>query len=198
MPDLLFPDVLSPAVMALLVVAAALTSAVTASFGVGGGVMLLAIMAQVMPPVAVIPVHGLVQLGSNLNRTLLTLRDVNWPLLLAFTPGVVLGALAARYFLINLPTDVLLLTMALFMLYPLMPTTRLVGTEIAHAVPLTLVAGLGHAGLGNLDWNLLGTLLIGSLPGIYFGSRLSGGVPDKYLRPFLAVMLAIVGTKLVM
>ena len=89
-------------------------------------------------------------------------------------------------------------TVALFMLYPLMPTTRLVGTEIAHAVPLTLIAGLGHAGLGNLDWHLLGNLLVGSLPGIYIGSRLSGGVPDKYLRPFLAVMLAIVGSKLVM
>lgn len=89
-------------------------------------------------------------------------------------------------------------TVALFMLYPLMPTTRLVGTEIAHAVPLTLIAGLGHAGLGNLDWHLLGNLLVGSLPGIYIGSRLSGGVPDKYLRPFLALMLAIVGSKLVM
>ena len=89
-------------------------------------------------------------------------------------------------------------TVALFMLYPLMKTTRLVGTEIAHAVPLTLIAGLGHAGLGNMDWHLLGNLLLGSLPGIYVGSRLSGGVPDKYLRPFLAVMLGIVGTKLVM
>ena len=79
-----------------------------------------------------------------------------------------------------------------------MKTTRLVGTEIAHAVPLTLIAGLGHAGLGNMDWHLLGNLLLGSLPGIYVGSRLSGGVPDKYLRPFLAVMLGIVGTKLVM
>ncbi|RTL01033.1 MAG: sulfite exporter TauE/SafE family protein, partial [Neisseriaceae bacterium] len=47
-------------------------------------------------------------------------------------------------------------------------------------------------------WHLLGNLLLGSLPGIYVGSRLSGGVPDKYLRPFLAVMLGIVGTKLVM
>ncbi|MEW9900145.1 sulfite exporter TauE/SafE family protein [Chitinivorax sp. PXF-14] len=88
-------------------------------------------------------------------------------------------------------------TVALFMLYPLIPTVRLVGTEIAHAVPLTLVAGLGHAGLGNIDWHLLGNLLCGSLPGIYIGSHLSGGVPDKVLRPALAIMLAIVGAKLV-
>jgi uncharacterized membrane protein YfcA len=66
--------------------------------------------------------------------------------------------------------------------------TRLVGTEIAHAVPLTLVAGLGHASMGNLDLELLGQLL-GSLPGIYIGSMLSGKVPDLFLRNAIAIML---------
>lgn len=88
-------------------------------------------------------------------------------------------------------------TVALFLLYPLMATRRLVGTEIAHAVPLTLVAGLGHAGLGNLDWHVLGFLLLGSLPGIFMGSHLSGRVPDKVLRPCLAIMLMLIGAKLV-
>lgn len=88
-------------------------------------------------------------------------------------------------------------TMALFMLFPLLATTRLIGTEIAHAVPLTLIAGLGHAGFGNVDWALLGNLLIGSLPGIYAGSHLAGAVPDKALRPLLAVMLMYAGGKLV-
>ncbi|WP_051710893.1 sulfite exporter TauE/SafE family protein [Andreprevotia chitinilytica] len=88
-------------------------------------------------------------------------------------------------------------TVALFLIYPLLPTSRLVGTEIAHAVPLTLVAGLGHAGLGNIDWFLLGNLLCGSLPGIYVGSHLSGRMPEKVLRPLLALMLLIVGSKLV-
>lgn len=88
-------------------------------------------------------------------------------------------------------------TMALFMLYPLLTTSRLVGTEIAHAVPLTLIAGIGHAGFGNVDWWLLVNLLVGSLPGIYAGSRLSGTVPDKALRPALAVMLVYAGGKLV-
>jgi uncharacterized protein len=87
-------------------------------------------------------------------------------------------------------------TVALFMLYPLLPTVRLVGTEIAHAVPLTLVAGMGHAGLGNVDWHLLANLLIGSLPGIYLGSHLANRVADHYLRPALAIMLAFVGVKL--
>lgn len=88
-------------------------------------------------------------------------------------------------------------TVTLFFLYPLLPTTKLVGTEIAHAVPLTLVAGLGHATMGNLDFGLLGQLLIGSLPGIYLGSMLSGKVPDLFLRNAIAVMLFSVGLKLV-
>ncbi|XLM21771.1 sulfite exporter TauE/SafE family protein, partial [Chromobacterium piscinae] len=89
-------------------------------------------------------------------------------------------------------------TLALFMLYPALPTSRLVGTEIAHAVPLTLVAGLGHASMGHLDWLLLLKLLSGSLPGIWLGSSLTGSLADHWLRPALAVMLALVGGKLVL
>ena len=89
-------------------------------------------------------------------------------------------------------------TVALFLLYPFIPTSRLVGTEIAHAVPLTAIAGLGHAGLGNIDWYVLTSLLAGSLPGIWLGSHLNGYAPDKVLRPCLAVMLALVGGKLVL
>ena len=74
--------------------------------------------------------------------------------------------------------------------------SEMVGTEIAHAVPLTLVAGLGHAGMGNMDWHLLGFLLMGSLPGIYFGSHMTGKIPDGVLRPCLAIMLMAVGYKL--
>ena len=88
-------------------------------------------------------------------------------------------------------------TVTLFFLYPILPTPRLVGTEIAHAVPLTLVAGIGHASMGNLDLALLGQLLLGSLPGIYMGSMLSGKVPDLFLRNAIAVMLFMVGYKLV-
>lgn len=88
-------------------------------------------------------------------------------------------------------------TVTLFFLYPLLPTQKLVGTEIAHAVPLTLVAGLGHASMGNTDFALLGQLLIGSLPGIYLGSMLSGKVPDLLLRNAIAIMLFFVGFGLI-
>lgn len=87
-------------------------------------------------------------------------------------------------------------TVALFLLYPYLVTRRLVGTEIAHAVPLTLVAGLGHASMGNMDWSLLGYLLLGSLPGIYIGSHLTGKISDAVLRPCLAGMLLLIGYKL--
>jgi uncharacterized protein len=87
-------------------------------------------------------------------------------------------------------------TVTLFFLYPLLATPRLVGTEIAHAIPLTLVAGIGHASMGNLDLNLLIQLLMGSLPGIYAGSMLSGKVPDLFLRNAIAIMLLWAGYNL--
>lgn len=85
---------------------------------------------------------------------------------------------------------------ALFFLYPDLPTTRIVGSDIAHAVPLTLAAGLGHAALGTVDYRLLGLLLIGSLPGIWLGSRLSARLPEHWLRGALVGMLVLVGVRL--
>ncbi len=87
---------------------------------------------------------------------------------------------------------------ALVFLYPRMSTVEIVGSDIAHAVPLTLVAGLGHAHLGTVDWTLLGSLLVGSLPGIWLGSMLSTRVPDRLLRSGLASLLVIIGGKLVL
>jgi len=65
-------------------------------------------------------------------------------------------------------------------------------------VPLTLVAGLGHASLGTVDWNLLGMLLAGSLPGIWLGSHLVTKVPERFIRSALSVLLAWAGTKLIL
>lgn len=87
---------------------------------------------------------------------------------------------------------------ALILLYPELPTRRIVGSDIAHAVPLTLIAGTGHWWLGSVDWPLLGSLLIGSLPGIMIGSSLAARVPERVLRPVLAGTLALVGTRMAM
>jgi uncharacterized protein len=85
---------------------------------------------------------------------------------------------------------------ALLALYPKLPTVKIVGTDIAHAVPLTLIAGAGHWALGSIDWTLLASLLIGSIPGIAIGSQLAARVPDRVLRPVLAGTLALVGARL--
>jgi uncharacterized membrane protein YfcA len=86
---------------------------------------------------------------------------------------------------------------ALFFLYPGLVAARIVGTDIAHAVPLTLVAGLGHATLGGVDWSLLGSLLVGSLPGVYLGAAVSRKLPERLMRTVLATMLVLIGGKLV-
>lgn len=85
---------------------------------------------------------------------------------------------------------------ALFFLYPRLAVARIVGTDIAHAVPLTLVAGIGHAAAGAVDWRLLASLLVGSLPGIWLGSSVSQKIPERVLRTALAAMLALIGGKL--
>lgn len=87
---------------------------------------------------------------------------------------------------------------ALVFLYPKLPALRIVGSDIAHAAPLTLVAGLGHWWLGNVDGVLLASLLLGSLPGIFLGSHIAVKLPESVLRPALALMLVAVGAKLVM
>lgn len=86
---------------------------------------------------------------------------------------------------------------ALFFLYPKLSPVKIVGSDVAHAVPLTLVAGLGHWMLGGVDWSLLGSLLLGSLPGIWLGTHISAKVPEHILRRLLASMLILIGGKLI-
>jgi uncharacterized membrane protein YfcA len=86
----------------------------------------------------------------------------------------------------------------LLLVYPLLPLPRIIGADIAYAVPLTLVAGLGHASLGSVDWSLLAQLLAGSLPGIWLGSRLVTRTPERLIRSALSVLLAWAGAKLIL
>jgi uncharacterized protein len=85
---------------------------------------------------------------------------------------------------------------ALLLLYPKLPMARIVGSDIAHAVPLTLVAGVGHWAMGAVDWHLMSVLLMGSLPGIVIGSYFATRVPETALRLLLAVTLIAVAGKL--
>lgn len=85
---------------------------------------------------------------------------------------------------------------ALLFLYPTLTAKRLVAVDIAHAIPLTLVAGLGHVALGTVNWLVLGALLIGSVPAISLGALLADRLPEKALRVLLAAMLTLIGTRL--
>lgn len=107
--------------------------------------------------------------------------------------GAILGALVA----VSSVGAGALGVVALFMLYPRLPMVKMIGSDIAHAVPLTAVAGLGHFYLGTVDFSLLGSLLLGSLPGIYLGSHATGWVSERALRAVLASMLLLIGGKLV-
>ncbi|MBR0825351.1 sulfite exporter TauE/SafE family protein [Bradyrhizobium manausense] len=84
----------------------------------------------------------------------------------------------------------------LLLLYPRLPMATIVGSDIAHAVPLTLVAGIGHWALGDVDWSLMGVLLMGSLPGIVIGSYSATRVPETVLRLTLASVLVVVAGKI--
>ncbi len=84
----------------------------------------------------------------------------------------------------------------LFFLYTRYKAIKIVATDIAHAVPVTAIAGLGYAHIGTVDYVLLGNLIIGSLPGIYLGTKLGSFLPDKIMRPILATMLVGIGIRL--
>jgi uncharacterized membrane protein YfcA len=86
---------------------------------------------------------------------------------------------------------------SLILLYPWLKLSRIVGSDIAHAVPLTLLAGLGHWTLGSVDPTLLVSLLLGSVPGIVVGSQMAAKVPDVVLRPIVATVLLFVGGRLI-
>ncbi len=113
----LIPESLSLPVAAFLLLASAVTSLVTASLGAGGGVLLLVLMAMWVPPAAIIPVHGMIQLGSNSGRAVLTWRHTDWQTIAAFAPGVLVGATLGAWLLVDLPAHLWQLSIALFVLY---------------------------------------------------------------------------------
>jgi hypothetical protein len=106
--------------------------------------------------------------------------------------GIVLGALVS---ISSVGAGAVGVT-ALLLLYPRLPMARIIGSDIAHAVPLTLVAGMGHWLTGAVDWHLIGSLLVGSLPGIVIGSYSAIRVPETALRLVLATTLVVVASKL--
>lgn len=113
----LVPEALNATEFWLLVVISFFTSFTTAAIGIGGGAILLAVMAQVVPPVAIIPLHGVVQLGSNVGRASVMFGDIDRKLLAWFSGGSVIGALIGGKLVVNLPVDTLRLLLGGFILY---------------------------------------------------------------------------------
>ncbi len=119
---------------------------------------------------------------------------LNCPPSVTILVGFVLGALVA----LSSVGAGALGTVALVILYPRLPLVRIVGSDIAHAVPLTLLAGLGHWYLGTINFHVLESLLAGSIPGIIAGSYLARYANDNVLKLCLGAVLALVGTKMLL
>ncbi|MDX5328392.1 MAG: sulfite exporter TauE/SafE family protein [Marinobacter sp.] len=148
----LFPEAISPGVALFLLLASAITSMLTAVLGAGGGVLLLVLMASWMPPAAIIPVHGMIQLGSNTGRAVLTRHHIDWKVIAAFTPGVIAGAALGAWLLVDLPAHLWQLSIALFVLYlcwgPKLPKASFgpVGIFIASAATSFVSLFVGATG----------------------------------------------------
>ena len=150
-------------------------------------------IALVLTAIALLLKPQLQKLARRSGGAVHELQDHHLPAITVFT-GAVLGTLVT---ISSVGAGALGVAMLMF-LYPRKSPAQIVGTDIAHAVPLTLVAGLGHATLGTVDYALLGALLLGSLPGIWIGSHLGARIPEKILRTLLAGMLMLIGGRLLL
>jgi uncharacterized protein len=173
--------------------AAILTLAVLYKLGVRGGasppaITIVLACALILTAICVI-LHRQLRM---LTATRGSEPDPRRVAVLTISAGLVLGVLVT---LSSVGAGAIGMT-ALVLLYPRTPIAKLVGSDIAHAVPLTLIAGIGHWLLGSVHWLLLSSLLIGSLPGVFVGSHFAARIPDKILRPVLAGILMLVGIKM--
>ena len=146
--------------------------------------------------VALVLTSASLVLRERLLRLMRGRREIEggWRFALTVTFGALLGFLVS---ITSVGAGALGVT-ALYILYPRLSTRTIVGSDIAHAVPLTLVAGAGHWFLGSVNWAMLAALLLGSIPGIVLGGICAAHIPEKALRLVLAFVLLIVGGRLIL
>jgi uncharacterized membrane protein YfcA len=122
MTDVMLHAGLGWTVAGLLVAASFVTSFITAAFGIGGGGVLLAILASLVPPAALIPVHGLVQLGSNAGRAAIMFRHRDQSVLVPFIAGSLVGVALGGSVVAQLPPAILQISVGLFILWSVLAT----------------------------------------------------------------------------
>ena len=130
--------------------------------------------------------------GSRPEPTCLGRADVSRRAWLTTLAGLLVGFLVS----ITSVGSGSLIIASLVVLYPATPLRRMVGSDIVHALLLVGVSALGHLGMGSINFGLLGSLLVGSIPGVWLGSRMTARVPEKALRPVLGTTLLLLGCKL--
>ena len=177
--------------------AAGLTAAFLAIYGqqkIGHGLIITALgVALILTAAGLLLKNQLHKIGRRL-RTDMPVRFKAWQPALTVLAGVVLGVLVT---LTSVGAGALGTVMMVY-LYPYRLTpAKIVGTDLAHALPLALVAGMGHLIIGNVDFQLLGWLLLGSIPGILLGSIVSTRAPAAWVARAIAVVLAIIGLRLI-
>ncbi|MFN3481464.1 sulfite exporter TauE/SafE family protein [Rhabdaerophilum calidifontis] len=137
---------------ALLIAVSFLTSALTAAFGIGGGVAMLGALAGTVPPNVIVAVHGVVQLGSNLGRAILQRRHANWPLVRQFVIGAGIGVAFGALIFTSVPERALLALMGLFILMmvwvpkPRIPGLERTGMLVGGAISSVLTMFVGATG----------------------------------------------------
>lgn len=208
-PASFLPDGISAAVAALLVAASFFTSAVTASFGIGGGVMMLALMGLFVPVAALIPVQGLVQFGSNAGRTYVQRAHVNKTFLAPFLAGSIAGAAIGAMTVVQLPDVLMKIVLGAFILFitwgkvPGIKTLTAAGLAAVSAVIAFLTMFLGATG------PLLASVVAAMIPGdrkavvatsaagliVQHGLKvIAFGLAGFAFRPWLPLIMAMIGT----
>lgn len=161
MLDTLLPAPLTPGIALLLAIASFVSSAISATFGIGGGVALISLLLIVLPPAVVLPLHGLVQVFSNAGRAYTQRQHIAWPIVAWFTGGAAIGALAASQVFTDLPTHWITLALAVFILWSLWApglkkrAIPIPGYSLVGAVTTFLTLFLGATGpLVAAFWNV--------------------------------------------
>jgi uncharacterized protein len=150
--------------------------------------ILAAIIRQLLAGALVISALG-VAIYPLLKRYAMHAPDADAPTVVRRGPTLALGLVLGTLVALTSVGAGAIGVVALTVLYHSLSARRLIGTDIVHAIPLTFLAGASHFGMGHVDLGILGWLLVGSVPGIALGSRITGMVPDWFLRVVLACVL---------